>query len=83
MPRKARITVSGVVHHIMARGIDGRDIFIDDDDRIRFLGLLESGIQKSGCKCYAWTLMKNHYHLLLCTNGYPLSAMMMLLGRVS
>ena len=76
MPRKARITVPGVVHHIMARGIDGRNIFIDNDDREMFLGLLGTGIHKNGYKCYAWTLMDNHYHLLLRISENPLAKMM-------
>ncbi len=37
MPRKARITAPGIVHHIMARGLDGIDIFRKDNDRHFFL----------------------------------------------
>ena len=33
MPRKARIDAPGALHHIMARGIEKRDIFCDDLDR--------------------------------------------------
>jgi hypothetical protein len=41
MPRKARIDAPGAVHHIMARGIEGRKIFRNDDDRNEFLERLE------------------------------------------
>ena len=61
MPRKARLIVPGAVHHIMARGIEGRDIFCDDEDRNYFLSLLSKAISWSGFKCYAWVLMGNHY----------------------
>ena len=27
MPRQGRLDVPGLVHHVMARGIEGRDIF--------------------------------------------------------
>ena len=37
MPRKARIDAPGALHHIMARGIERRDIFEDDFDRNNFL----------------------------------------------
>lgn len=76
MPRKARITIAGVVHHIMSRGIDGRNIFIDENDRNRFLDLLSRGIHKSGYQCYAWVLMNTHYHLLIRTSGFALSSFM-------
>lgn len=76
MPRKPRISVPGALHHIMARGIEGRTIFRCDEDRMRFLSLLSSGIAKSGFKCYAWVLMENHYHLLLRANESPLSSLM-------
>lgn len=29
MPRKARLTVPGAVHHILSRGIEKQDIFSD------------------------------------------------------
>ena len=37
MPRTARIDASGALHHIMARGIEGRDIFLTHVDRDDFL----------------------------------------------
>lgn len=33
MPRVARLDASGVLQHIMTRGIEGRNIFADDADR--------------------------------------------------
>ncbi len=76
MPRKRRFCIPGVVHHVMSRGIDGRDLFRDDADREKFLALLEHGIAKTGFRCYAWALMPNHYHLVVRTNEKPLSALM-------
>lgn len=37
MPRKSRIDAPVILHHIIARGIDRRDIFKDDKDRDNFL----------------------------------------------
>jgi hypothetical protein len=51
----------------MSRGIDGRSIFIDDEDRVKFLELSSVIIRKSGFQCYAWALMDNHYHFLMRT----------------
>lgn len=80
MPRKARITVIGAIHHIMSRGIEGKAIFIDDEDRIFFLNHLESLLRKTGYLLYAWCLMDNHYHLLFRINDYPLGTFMRLLN---
>jgi REP element-mobilizing transposase RayT len=65
MPRKRRLTIPGEIHHVMSRGIDGMDLFRDDADRGRFVSLLARNLPHAGCRCYAWVLMNNHYHLLL------------------
>lgn len=33
MPRQARLDAPGTLHHVMIRGIEGREIFRDDVDR--------------------------------------------------
>ena len=53
MPRKPRLSVPGALHHIMARGIEGKNIFNDDEDRQQFLSLLETGIAQVGNNYYA------------------------------
>jgi putative transposase len=60
----------------MARGIDGREVFGDDQDRRTFLALLSAGLRKVGYRCYAWALMANHYHLLLRATELPLDRLM-------
>jgi putative transposase len=37
MPRTARIDIPGLLQHVMVRGIEKRDIFLDDDDRTLFV----------------------------------------------
>jgi REP element-mobilizing transposase RayT len=50
----------------MARGIEGRDIFVRKQEREEFLDRLgEIVSQKGGPTLYAWALMSNHFHLLL------------------
>jgi putative transposase len=65
MPRKRRIIVSGEIHHVMARGFEGMDIFRDIEDYRFFTGILSRLLGEMSCRCYAWVLMANHYHLLL------------------
>lgn len=65
MPRKRRILLPGEIAHIMSRGHDGCDIFHSNDDRNIFLSLLDRELSKTRCYCLAWSLMPNHYHLVL------------------
>jgi len=54
--------------HVYNRGVDKRDIFIDDYDRIRAIESLRD-YRKSpegcGVEILAYCLMDNHYHLLV------------------
>ncbi len=65
MTRQLRIKIPGGLYHIYSRGIDRRDIFRDDNDRDKFLEILQNTIGNSGWKCYAYCLMNNHYHILI------------------
>ncbi len=76
MPTKKRITVPGAIAHIMARGIDGLDIFRDDEDRIFFLKQLSASLEKCEYRCYGWVLMSNHYHLVVRCSDHSLDGLM-------
>lgn len=76
MPRNARFFVPGLFVYIMARGIDGLDIFIDDADRSLLFSFLGRGLRKADYRFHAWTLMSNHYHLLVRTSEQLLSTLM-------
>jgi putative transposase len=76
MPRKARVDAPGALHHVIARGIEKRDIFRDDHDRNSFLERLGAIIDESGTICYAWALLPNHCHLLFETGLSPIATVM-------
>ena len=76
MPRKARIDTAGALHHIMVRGIEGCNIFRNDDDRDNFIGRLGKILSETDTSCYAWALIPNHFHLLLQTGSIPISTVM-------
>ncbi len=77
MPRQPRLDIPGLVHHVMARGIEGREIFHDDKDRQGFLKRMAEAVSKpGGPRLYAWALMSNHFHLLLRPGEGLLSPMM-------
>lgn len=72
MPRQARLDAPGTVHHVMARGIEGVDIFRADKDREDFLSRLAEQCEAEALKAYAWALLSNHLHLLLRTGNRPI-----------
>lgn len=76
MPRQPRIDIPGLLQHVMVRGIEGSDIFRDDDDRRNFLQRLSALLVKTGTDCFAWALIPNHFHLLLRCSSYDLSRFM-------
>ena len=78
MPRKARIDAPGALHHVIARGIDRRKVFDDDDDdRDFFIERLGKIVSDTETQCFAWALMPNHFHLQILKTGIiPVSTVM-------
>ena len=59
MPRELRIEYPGAIYHILNRGDQREDIFLDDDDRLKFLGRLEDCCRKTDWRVHAYCLMCN------------------------
>ena len=62
---KKRAWQQEMCHHIMFRGVDGRALFFDDQDRIRFCLFLQEAAELHSLKVHAFCLMTNHIHLIL------------------
>jgi putative transposase len=65
MPRQARLDAPGTLHHVMIRGIEGKSIFRDHRDRREFVARLGIVTKETGTRILAWSLLRNHVHLLL------------------
>ena len=65
MPRKARIVVPGVVHHVVQRGHNRQVVFAADEDFQFYLENLAELKGELDIRLYAYCLMTNHVHLLL------------------
>src|SRR3990172_6998640 len=76
MPRGPRLDAPGVLHHVMARGIERRRIFADNKDRDDFILRLGLLAERKALIVYAWSLLPNHFHLLVRTGSQPLSRSM-------
>ena len=65
MPRPWRITYSGAKYHVTSRGNGRQNIFLCDDDYIRFLDQLALALAEDEVILYSYALMSNHYHLFI------------------
>ena len=65
MPRPLRDIRPNGWYHVMNIGACHRNIFIDDQDRFRFLQLLEAATGIHEIEIHAFCLMGNHFHLLV------------------
>jgi putative transposase len=76
MARKPRIQFEGAFYHIIVRGNQKQDIFLDDTDCRRYLERLNTYKNTCGFILYAFILMRNHVHLLVETPKDPISRIM-------
>jgi putative transposase len=65
MARLARLTLPGIVHHVILRGNNRQPIFGDAVDRELFLALLAEHAQREQVQVHAYLLMDDHVHLLV------------------
>jgi REP element-mobilizing transposase RayT len=65
MARKFRVEYEGAIYHVMNRGDRRELIFLDDEDRQRFLDTLGEACCKTGWQVHALCLMPNHFHLVV------------------
>ncbi len=64
MARQLRIEYEGAFYHVISRGARKDKIFINDNDKLKFLGKLGDAVDKYNLKIHSYVLMDNHYHLL-------------------
>ena len=65
MARLPRLALAGQAHHIIQRGNNGCEIFVDDEDRRHMLDLLREMARRFDVDVHAYVLMPSHFHLLL------------------
>jgi REP element-mobilizing transposase RayT len=76
MSRPLRVHVPGVLLHVFARGNNKARIFIDDQDYRSFLKGLGTAVDRFGAECVAYSLLDNHYHLLVVPHAHSVSRLM-------
>jgi len=74
MPRAPRIWFPGAVYHLVQRGNNQKDIFKEDRDREWLLKTVKETKKEMEFKLYLYSLMDNHYHLIIETPEPNLSS---------
>ena len=65
MPRQKRADEAGTIYHALNRGNARQVIFHKTEDYDAFLRVLAEGLQRYSAELFAFTLMPNHWHLVL------------------
>ena len=65
VPRRARIVVPGLAHHVTQRGNYRQQVFFTDVDRRFYLSALREEASAHGLRFLAYCLMTNHVHLVV------------------
>lgn len=80
MPRAARTRGESGVYHVILRGINRSNIFLDREDKEIFLDRLASVKKRGICRIYGYCLMDNHVHLLIAETSETIGQIMKRLG---
>jgi len=82
MARLPRLDLAGYLHLVIQRGRDEHPVFVDDDDRRRYLGAMLDSSRECAVAVHAYALMSDQV-LLLATPREPtsLARFMQALGR--
>jgi REP element-mobilizing transposase RayT len=80
MARPLRLDYPNTFYHVLSRGNEKRDIFIDERDHRKFLEIIGQMADRFSLELHAYVLMRNHYHLLIRTKKSNLSRAMQWLG---
>ena len=80
MARKVRERCESNTYHVMLRGINRQQIFLDQLDNQHFLEVLTECREISKYHIYAYCFMGNHVHLLLRVGEEPLEQVMKRIG---
>jgi putative transposase len=64
VPRRPRVVISGLPHHITQRGNNRQPVFYCDRDRKLYLDLLTRHALQYGAQILSYCLMTNHVHVV-------------------
>ncbi len=75
MCTQPRIIAPNVFYEVTSKGVDGLNAF-PEDMREFFLKELSISLKKFAIKCFSWSIMDDHYHLIIKASDLTLSKCM-------
>ena len=64
MPRRARLVIPEMPHHLIQRGNRNQKVFFSDQDKRDYLEFMKEFALKAGLTFWAYCLMDNHVHFI-------------------
>lgn len=82
MARLPRLALAGQLHHVVQQGHNGQPVFLQDQDRLDYLAMLQEAARAQQVAIHAYALLDQAVHLLA-TPAQPegLGRLMQALGR--
>lgn len=65
MSQSSREVSPSSIYHIYNRGIDGKPIFQEPEQKYFFLNCMRTALKKYSVEIYAYCIMHNHFHFLV------------------
>lgn len=82
MARQSRFVITGQPQHVIQRGNNRQDIFLEEADYAFFVEKLTDALEVYQCELHAYVLMTNHVHILITPHTDDgISKVMQVLGR--
>lgn len=82
MARSPRLALPGELHYLIQLGHNRQAVFVDDDDRNAYLGMLLDAAHRYGVAIHGYALLQSDVHLLATPpDSQALSRMMQSMGR--
>lgn len=82
MSTKPRIIVPDLIYEVTSKWARGVNIFSSVESKTFFLKELEHTLKMFSYHCHAWSIMDDHYHLVLKSSEIPISIFMQRLNSV-
>ncbi|MDG5815524.1 transposase [Chitinispirillales bacterium ANBcel5] len=76
MGSKSVLTVPGAVYQVFAHGIPENGIFRNDNLKAYFLKKLSELLKNYSYRCLGWSVLDDHFHLIVKTSILPISSFM-------
>jgi putative transposase len=80
MSRRSRALTESGIYHIMLRGNERKNVFQDEEDKMRIFDAILSKRKEGSFEVYAFCIMDNHIHLLIKENCEPISKIIKRIG---